>query len=551
MDVLSLLQERLDSNDQKRATVQQDISSKIAQAEARINETRERLLAFLNKTFMGEQEELLEIVNELSALSSSTESATTSADLVKKARERLCSLVTPVVATRPLPDSVNLDSLLSLRFEIGSGLSQVESVLDDDENDIECGSSEFCLQPFIEKIKSMIDRQDSSRVQAQDAIIRYTDNFLCDLKALDERVSSELEPEYRSEDERLQKYVSDISARLERGLNDAFLCDLCKRARAELIVEKNYSVTENPHPKTLRDLYNLEVSGIIRGLEEREHGNVRIERFDRGLVCIGFDEIFDQNEQRVLESFCADEDVKIKVSVQEETNESASSEWELNKPTKSFTYFPLKEEIAYSLKLWTEYKHSYRSGSSCTTFRTPKFSECCAWSNYKEREVEKRYTLSKDKRVITLVTRHEEANICGNTLIPLDKVTTWSIKVLKSRKSKVRGIYVGVARFGFEERKYIDPYSCEWWGICCYDSTLWSGPPHNYSRKTYGPKKKRGQYVHDGDSVGVVMDTTKGDLSFVLDGVNYGIAYEGISLDKPLVPYVHLNYYGDSIELVI
>ena len=47
------------------------------------------------------------------------------------------------------------------------------------------------------------------------------------------------------------------------------------------------------------------------------------------------------------------------------------------------------------------------------------------------------------------------------------------------------------------------------------------------------------------------MDTTKGELSFVLDGVNYGVAYEGIPLDKPLVPCVLLEEQGDSVELVI
>ena len=46
------------------------------------------------------------------------------------------------------------------------------------------------------------------------------------------------------------------------------------------------------------------------------------------------------------------------------------------------------------------------------------------------------------------------------------------------------------------------------------------------------------------------MDTAKGDLSFVLNGVNLGIAFEGIPLDKPLVPCVILYFKDDSVELV-
>ena len=61
--------------------------------------------------------------------------------------------------------------------------------------------------------------------------------------------------------------------------------------------------------------------------------------------------------------------------------------------------------------------------------------------------------------------------------------------------------------------------------------------------------KEDGEYVHAGDSVGVVMDTTKGELSFVVNDVNFGVAFKGIPLDKPLVPCVLLGCSGDSIEL--
>ena len=85
--------------------------------------------------------------------------------------------------------------------------------------------------------------------------------------------------------------------------------------------------------------------------------------------------------------------------------------------------------------------------------------------------------------------------------------------------------------------------------VDCYCSTLQSGPPQNYCSSKYGPRKGTGQYVHTGDSVGVMMDTTKGELSFVVSGVNLGVAFDGIPLDKPLVPCVILNYKGDSVEL--
>ena len=53
--------------------------------------------------------------------------------------------------------------------------------------------------------------------------------------------------------------------------------------------------------------------------------------------------------------------------------------------------------------------------------------------------------------------------------------------------------------------------------------------------------KGKGGYIHTGDSVGVVMDTTKGELSFILNSVNLGVAFDGTPLDKYLVPCVLLE----------
>ena len=56
--------------------------------------------------------------------------------------------------------------------------------------------------------------------------------------------------------------------------------------------------------------------------------------------------------------------------------------------------------------------------------------------------------------------------------------------------------------------------------------------------KSMDQGKKKEQYVHTGDSVGVVMDTANGEFSFVVNNVNLGVAFDGIPQDKPLVPCV-------------
>ena len=141
--------------------------------------------------------------------------------------------------------------------------------------------------------------------------------------------------------------------------------------------------------------------------------------------------------------------------------------------------------------------------------------------------------------------------IIGNTSLPPNKVTSWSIKVLKSEDNNGTGIWIGVAPFDINQDEENENCNKSGWYFGCNCSTLLSGPPHSYKYpgKEYGPRKEKGQYIHTGDSVGVVMDTAKGELSFSLNGVNLGVAYEGIPLDKPLVPCVLLENEGDSVEL--
>ena len=77
--------------------------------------------------------------------------------------------------------------------------------------------------------------------------------------------------------------------------------------------------------------------------------------------------------------------------------------------------------------------------------------------------------------------------IIGNTPIPLNTVTLWSIKALSRMWD---GIFIGVAPFGID-RNTCNYNICGWYFHCCYSSTLRSGPPHNYN-KGYGPMKEKG-----------------------------------------------------------
>ena len=175
-------------------------------------------------------------------------------------------------------------------------------------------------------------------------------------------------------------------------------------------------------------------------------------------------------------------------------------------------------------------------------FTTPEFKECCVWKECPDGvDEEMKYSVDEENpRTATKIGDDCWCTIIGNTPLPPNKVTSWSIKILKSESNDGSGIYIGIAPSDINQNEINNSNKCKWY-FDCYDSGLCSGPPHNHDYKAYGPRKENGEYVHTGDNVGVVMDATKGELSFVLDGVNLGVAYKGIPLDKPLVHCVHLR----------
>ena len=132
-------------------------------------------------------------------------------------------------------------------------------------------------------------------------------------------------------------------------------------------------------------------------------------------------------------------------------------------------------------------------------------------------------------------------SICESQL-EKDNEYTWKIKILKS--TKCCNVFVGVSTIDF------DFYSSSWetnkncgWYFYCHDSTLCSGPPHNYNMKKTNLKKVK-------DEIIVIMNMKKRTLKFIIDNEDKGDSYTDIPIDKPIVPSVLLYDKNDSIEII-
>ena len=80
--------------------------------------------------------------------------------------------------------------------------------------------------------------------------------------------------------------------------------------------------------------------------------------------------------------------------------------------------------------------------------------------------------------------------IIGDTPLLSNAVTSCNVKILKSRYNDGGSIVVGVAPSDIDQNEDDNYENCGWY-FDCYDSTLWSGPPHNYSGKEYMKKERK------------------------------------------------------------
>ena len=145
-----------------------------------------------------------------------------------------------------------------------------------------------------------------------------------------------------------------------------------------------------------------------------------------------------------------------------------------------------------------------------------------------------------------------KVTMLGNRPFAPNKVTSLGIKIKKAKKLDDNKLFAGVAPFDINQDDDRNTRNYGWYLDCC-DLVLRSGPPHNYDYKEYGPfadYSKHGKYVQKRAVIDVVMDTKVGGISFALGGKNYGPAYSGVPLDKPLVICVIHWLLEYEIELI-
>ena len=153
------------------------------------------------------------------------------------------------------------------------------------------------------------------------------------------------------------------------------------------------------------------------------------------------------------------------------------------------------------------------------------------------------YSLSNNNNIATKINggNSYNCNILGNIILPKNKVSKWRVKINRMKSNWVGDILIGVGPSDLDQNTK-DLYSQTWTLICGYPAvSIKQGNP------TYSFKNK--SKVKEGDIVEIIVDMIKGELSFTVNDIFYGVGCN-IPLDNNLSPFVLIHDEGESIELI-
>ena len=155
-------------------------------------------------------------------------------------------------------------------------------------------------------------------------------------------------------------------------------------------------------------------------------------------------------------------------------------------------------------------------------------------------ENQKYIVTGKYKNILTKTGKDKWCGaICEKELNISTEIYKWKIKILAS-SSKFKNIMVGIAPSDFDF--YSSNYDNCGWYYYCGNSSLFSGPPHNYNDKDVGLSLVKEEII-------IVMDMERRTLKFIIDNKDRGDSIKNIPIDKPLFPAVWLRNKNDSVEI--
>ena len=542
MKSLCLLEERLVQHDDNRKEVQGKLQEIYTKSLEETELAEERITVEIRKNFDTKEERILSLIKMLSSKPKSPDPGDQDLDnLIKQAEQELSVEQQYEIEAVDNPAEPYKFRVLEVHADRDTNMSS------DKEDDI---SNKIDL--IITQLKEHLDKIYDSMTAAQDRLIVLCTEKCSRAEELTKEINEKLEPYFSQEDARIQKVVCKLRKKLGSSSPDE-LERLTLKAKVALVTNQRYAIVQEQKCDSYELLVTKEISLKYIDFDKRKPQIQLRYSHAKEKTFLSFTFLSDR-ERELLKPLGITFNVNVemwKKGFNESNPKRYLREYVLgdSKPICFDGIFA--PSTKYGLRIRIEYGDSCTEWSDVTEITTPEFNACCIWKDCPTTIDEKmRYSVDPDNsRVATNIEGNYCCAITGNVILPPNKVTSWNIRIIHSKRNDGNSILVGVAPSTINQNVWNNYERCGWY-LGCYSAVLWSGPPHNYRGNTeYGPRKRDGEYVHTGDTVGVVMDTRNGDLSFVLNGASYGVAFYGVPLDKPIVLCTLLYCGGDSVEL--
>ena len=155
------------------------------------------------------------------------------------------------------------------------------------------------------------------------------------------------------------------------------------------------------------------------------------------------------------------------------------------------------------------------------------------------------YSLNENQTIATKIKGGNAWNctIIGDTEIPKNKISKWKIRLneFTMNSGNYWDVLIGI---GPDNPNNQNDFLENCWTFICGCSKI-----SNKSVNGTNYNNKRGK-LKKGDIVEVIIDRIKGNLSFAVNGENYGIACSNIPFDMILFPVVMINDEFESVEII-
>lgn len=409
-------------------------------------------------------------------------------------------------------------------------------------------------------LSKRLEDHDNNRIAVQEELHTACVQLKKEIDNMEILINNKLQVAFESEDSRLQKTLNDlheILKKYETHKNYADeVNDFLEKVRGDLFVSQSYSLTKTGNSEQRYDIVitkNVSTE-LLSEQKLNKIENVKISSITNGFVSLKFKSPITDYETEAMKKNNLLDKVEYKVNLQEiAKNEEERNELEytLNNTDNSFYPESLKINAHYTMKVKAIVNGMWETEWSDSTDFVPSFSDACGWRKCPKKVTDDRkYDLDSTNPRIATKTSGSGCwtTVLGNTPVPSNSVVSWDVKILESRRNNGSCIMVGVAPPDVDQNADRN-FEKSGRYFNCFESSLFFGAPCCYKGKEYGPRKDIGQYVHKGDTVSVVMDTIKGEISFAVNGVNLGVAFDDIPLDKEFIPCVILGHKNDSVEL--